>query len=312
MNRYELNSQLMGESTEQTLENYKSLWTANLIFKAGVDQHTANMNTIRANATKQQNAKDITGVINDIEMLRSLMIENIIRHISGICAYAESIGDNALAESVHYTQSFLEKTGDSKFVSAASKVKDVAVANATEIKDYGVSAQMITLLTNDIVSYIDISKKPKSMRSEQKNITANLKKAVVDMKEFLKNTMDRLVKANFLASDFANVYFNSRKVYNLGQSGTILRGTVLDINGHPIKNCAVELVNYPTPGTNTIRITNNKGHYAYKRLGLEVATLRFRAVNYAVAEFEVKLVKDKENDFDAKLTPIPAAVPVFV
>ncbi len=311
MTRRELNFQTMGEGVEQKFADFNQVWAGNVVFTAGVGKHVEHMSAIRVNATKQQNAKDISGVIHDKDMLKLLMIETIVRTIAGICAYAENINDNELKESVHYSPSQLKTMTDGRFVSAATKVKDVAVDYKAEIEAYGVSEAMITLLTNDILSYIDISRRPKSMRSEARTITGNLKKTVQTMNSFLKNTMDALVKSNYLNSDFAISYFNSRKVYDLGKNGTILRGTVTDLNGHPIRKCVVELMNYPTPGVNTLRITNNKGHYAFKRLSLEDATIRFRAVNYAVVEFERTLVQDKENDFDVQLTPVPAAVPVF-
>ena len=171
---------------------------------------------------------------------------------------------------------------------------------------------MIDLLTANTVSYDSIRKQPKTMKAAQKDITNSLRLAFAAMMFHLTSSLDLLVKSNFLETASANQYFNSCKIYKTSSNATILRGTGYDPNDHKIHQVLVELSDYPTPGENTMRLTDSKEFYSFKKLTLTTAKVRVQAVNYATATFTLTLVKDKENEFNIQLTPAPIEITVLV
>lgn len=311
MDRLQQNKNTMGTSVAQTNKNNESLFSTNDVFKASAKKHDDNLITINALAVKQQNSKQIDGLIHDKNMLRALMAILGTRIISGIKAYAASINNEQLIKSVPYSQSYLARTSDEKALLAFIVIKDVAVENKTEISTFGVSSTMTDLLISNIADFKNLMEQPKTMKAAQKDITNSLKLAFAVMMLHLKSSLDQLVKSNFMETTYAEQYFNARKIYKTGNNSTILRGTVSDPNGHKIRQALVELIDYPTPGTSTMRLTDSKGNYAYKKLTLTTAKIRVQAANYATATFTVTLVKDKENEFQIQLIPAPLEIPVL-
>ena len=310
MTRPQLNSQSMGSSVAQNLQNNAPLCAGKTEVLASVALHNQNMTVIKDLAVLQLNAKEITGLVRDKNLLRALMIFNSTRIVAGITAYANKNGDNQLAKSIAFTPTTMKRANDNALLAIFQKVSVVANANAAAIIPFGVDAAMISLLDGDIISFNSIIQKPKEMHASQRNITADLAKAFTTMKTHLKTQMDKLMHSFFLDTTFEKTYFLARKIYNIGTPSTIFRGNVTNEQGHPVKNCLVELINYPSPGVTTKRITNGKGDFDFKRLTADTVTARFRAVNYAVSEFDVRLTKDHETTFSTVLIPVPVPVSV--
>jgi hypothetical protein len=311
MNRQQLNSQQMGEATSQNLANNQSLITGKPEVVAAAALHTINMSNISNIAVQQLNAQEISGLIRDKNLLRTLMIFNATRIIDAITAFGNKTGNDQLVKSVAFTPSKMKSVSDNSALAMFQKVSEVANENIDAIEPFGATPEMVTLLDEDIISFTSIIKKPKQMHSDQRMITENLAAAFKTMKTHLKTQLDRLIRSFFLGTNFEKSYFLARKIYDIGTPATIFRGKVTDENGHPVRNCMVELINYPSPGINSTRITNIRGEFAYKKLTATNVTARFRAVKFVVSEFDILLNKDHETIFNTTLiiAPVPVTIP---
>lgn len=313
MNRLQRNSNQMGTSVATTNNTYAAEFATNDILKAAVKKHDDNQILIADLALQQQKFSQIDGLIHDKNMIRTLNAINAMRIVNGIKAYAVSVNNQQLIDSVPFTSSYLTNKPEEKAFVAFQAIRDIALQYKTEILPFGVSAQMITQITDDTLTFQELMAKPKSMRSDQKKVTQKLKEAFLAMTTHLRKTLDPLVRSNFAATnDYFMAYFNSRITYRTGNSATVLRGRITDPNGHHIKQALVELVNYPTPGESTLRLTDAKGYYSFKRLDLATATILVKAANYADGHFTKTLLKDKDNELNMQLTPAPLEVPVLV
>ncbi|GEM_PF-2647116 len=313
MTRQQKNQQVMGNSVAQTNTNYKPTWEGSELFNESDATHSENLINIQNWEIKQAEAAELKGLVRDKNILRSIIAGNASRIVSGIKAYAMSVNDQQLFTSVApYTLSKLSYNfSDTKFATAIGSIKTIADANAASILPFGITAAMLTSFAADVTSFQAIAPKPKALRGQLKAYTANLKKAVKDMLEYLKANMDNQVRSLFPATDFEAAYFNSRKIYNYNESVTGIKGTITNIeNGKAIRNAIVEMIDYPLVGENSIRSTNEAGNYHFKKVSLTKATIRVRANDFTTAEFEVNVTKNRITDFDIQLTPALELVPV--
>ena len=309
MDRTQKNSQLMGNAVSQTNTNYNATWSTSPLFVGTSTEHDTNMTNIAECEVKQLEAMEVTGLVQSKNLIRELLIIVLTRIIAGVRGFANASGNKQLAASVNL-QSQLHTCSDTKFLTIATGILKAADANALAIEPYGISTQVLTNARLDVNAFESILKKPQSFRGQVKVYTADLRKFFTVMRTHLRDNMDNQVRSLYAGTDFLKAYFNSRKTYNYNQNPTILRGTVTNADGHHVKNAVIELVDYPSPNQNTFRNTNTKGNFAFKQLDLISATLRVRALGYTVAEYTVKVTKNKTTDFDIQLLPEPA--PVFI
>lgn len=302
----------MAGAVSQTTADFNSVWQGSALFSATVLSHNNNLIAVNALEVKQNQAFELKGLVRDKNLLRIFIIDAATRIVSAIKGYASSTDNQQLKLSVRaFTASGLKRMSDTKFLTAISTVKEIATDNAAGILPFGITAQMITDFGTDITSFDSISKKPKALRSQLKMFTAQLKEAIIAMLANLKNNMDNQVRSLYPGSDFAQAYFNSRKIYNYNESVTGFKGTVYNSEtGKRLSNVIIELVDYPSPGENILHTTNADGNYAFKKLSLATATIRVRAIGFTTAEYEVRIIKDRLIDFDIQLMPQPAPVPV--
>jgi len=313
MNRNQRNSNQMGTSVSITNKTYAADFATNVILKAAVKTHDENQILIADLALQQQQFSKIDGLIHDKNMMRTLNAINAMRIVNAIKAYAVSINNQQLIKSVPYSAWYLRYKPEQKVLDAFLAIRDVANANAAAILPFGATAPMLSQLTTDTQAFQDLMEQPKAMRANQVKVTNQLKAAFLAMTTHLRKTLDALVRSNFSSTDdYYMAYFNARVTYNIGNAATTLRGRITDPNGHHIKQALVELQNYPTPGESTMRLTDTKGYYSFKRLDLTTATITVKALNYTDGHFTKTLLKDKDNELNMQLTPAPLEVPVLV
>ncbi len=312
MNKVQKNQQVMGTSVSETATSYGSVWAGSELFTGTVQAHNENLITVKALEVKQNQTFELHGLVRDKNLLRTFIIAEANPIVAAIKGYAVSANNQMLYASVSpFTNSKLKKLSDTKFATAIQTIKEIATTNAANILPFGITAIMITDFGGDCAAFAAIAPKPKALRAVLKMFTSQLGTAVKAMLTHLKENMDNQVKSLYSNTDFFTAYFNSRKIYNYNETVTGIRGTIRNADtGHAMRNVIVELVGYPTPEQNGMRITNAAGNYAFKKISLTTATLRFRAIGFVTSEFEVNVVEGKLTDFDIELAPATAPVPV--
>lgn len=305
------NRQQMGLSVLQVLKNYESDWTSNPVFSAAFATHESNLNGITQAEVNQLLREEIKGITFSKSILRSLLISSLGRCVAAVKAYAVSINDPALAASVNFSPSVLDRISDQAFFNAASHIYEVTNDHILALAPYTITPAFLATLQGDISAFLAIYPKPKAMRAQVKAFTNDIKIAVNKMTSFLSHTMDNLVRSIFPDTPFQAAYFNSRVVYNYNEHVTGIKGTVRNFEtGRAISNVIIELVNYPVPGDITVRSSNHIGNYHFKHLTPGNVSMRVRANGFTTSEFTVKVVKNQLKDFDILILPEPVPDPV--
>jgi len=303
MNRQQINDLTMLGSVHETLIKNKDLFQNNPVFITTVSNFEEQLQQVKNLLVVQQDSKQISGAVHDKNMIRSFATDKCIRIISAIQAYAVNTSNYQLKAKVHYAPSDLKTKNDNAFYAAINVIYETALPIADVIKNYGISTILLSEFQNDISAFSKYLGLVKSMFGKQTTNTSAIVKAFRTIKTNLKNILDPLVKANFLGQTFAQNYFNARQTYKYGHPSTIIKGNISDINGHNIKHGKVELLNYPTNGTNTVRLTNGKGNFAFKKLTLNKIQMRISMEGYQSIEIEKIITEKKVNQFDFALQP---------
>lgn len=303
----------MGLSVDTTFTSYESVWSSSSVFPEAVETHRINLSAIEEAERNQLLREEIKGIVEAKSVARTLTTSSLNRCVAAVTAYAVSINDPALAASVHFTPSKLEKMNDINFINAAAHIHSVTNTHVAALAPYNITPAFLTELLADINFYSVIAPKPKAMRAQVKSYTSDVKTAVSRMTTFLRKSLDNLVRSIYPATPFMSAYFNSRIIYNYNEHSTGIKGTVTNMEtGRGISKVVIEILDYPQQGDVTARISNHAGNYHFKHLTPGMVTLRIRANGYTTTEMPVKVEKNKYKDFDIQLIPEPAPVPVTV
>lgn len=188
------------------------------------------------------------------------LIELLVIVIGGIKSYAIDVNDNELFSSVDYTQSDLEKLGDSLLIDRANLIMDIATANAANIADKGIGPVMLTNLQTLITEYDDSVPGPRNVISDKKSATSQLVVLFKETDEVLNENLDNVMLQFKLSSpDFYSNYVNNREIIDLGTQHTRLGGAITDNEGNPVGGVTVT-----AEGANLEEVSNEEGVYLFK------------------------------------------------
>lgn len=206
-------------------------------------------------------------------------------------AFATDTGDNALFDEVDYAFTELNRLRDDQIAPRCQIIHDRALANLPALGDYGITAEKLAVLQNEITGYTAQVPKPRSARADRSVQTANLAELFRESKKALKQ-MDDLID-NFATdhADFVRIYKDLRKVDKPSSTTTQLKGKVTNkSDGTAIKDATITIVE----ATKTAN-SNSLGNYSIKPAPIGKFTIRVTKAGFT--DFEA-------FDFDIKLGDI--------
>ena len=219
-----------------TCEKYQSTWTTNALFAATYNLWAAKLPLIEQNRDAQ--TIETTGVTTDKKGKRAVMTEKTLFMSNRLQSFGNTTGNAEILESVQYSASYLNKARDTDVIGICNAVLSRAVANATALTAYGVTAAMITDLQASITAYSATLAKPKNAKAQTKTATENLTKLFKEAEDLLVKRMDLDIELFKVSKpDFYSQYKTSRIIISTGGKATALLGNVTAAeNGEPLKN----------------------------------------------------------------------------
>ena len=205
-----------------------------------------------------------------------------------ITAYAASVNNNTLKESVHYSFRSLMRLADEEFQSACGTILQAATDNAAALIPFGIIAATITALQDDLDDWNSAKPGPTNKKSNRKTADIAIDTQFDEADELLKEQLDNAI-APFRTShpDFYNRYFENRKIINNPTSHTKARGLITDNNGNPLFNVAVTVFGQTYTTTSLLN-----GTYSLKIPVPAIYTIIFTLPGYQtlqVTNIEIKL-----------------------
>ena len=296
-----------------TCEKYQSTWTTNALFAATYNIWAAKLPLIEQNRDAQ--TIETTGVTTDKKGKRAVMTEKTLFMSNRLQSFGNTTGNAEILESVQYPASYLNKARDTDVIGICNAVLSRAVANATALTAYGVTAAMITELQASITAYSATLAKPQNAKAQTKTATENLTKLFKEAEDLLVKRMDldiELFKVN--KPDFYSQYKTARIIISTkGSKIAVMGSAVMAETGEPIKGvtfsfavenasmlksasvASVETVVKKSAEKGNFRISNMpEGTYTVtvKKIGYKDQMIKMNVVNGETTTLKIEMEKN--------------------
>lgn len=240
----------------------------------------------------------ISGITIDKKVAKKNLCQTTADIAALVFAYASSINNNTLKQSVNYPYSDLYKIKDDLLSPTCQNIHALATANATALATYGITAGMLTTFQTAITDYSTAVPKPGTAKSVKATYTKNIRNLIKEIDALLKDQMDKTVVAfKPTKPDFLNSYKTARTIIDPNTTTTQLKGKVIDsVTKLPLKGANIEINANPI-----INILSNKlGNYIAKPLtaGTYKVTISLEGYESIIIDaLNIKLGQITKQDF---------------
>jgi hypothetical protein len=230
-----------------------------------------------ANAQKKTN-----GVTKDKKKKRTAMTALAMLVKGAVQAYAASVSDNTLFESVNFSETKLKYGKSTTALSRASVIYTAANGILPQLASFGITAQILTNYQTAITDFEQFISAPKQAIVERVGANKDENKLINEADAILLNEMDKLMD-NFKdsAPQFYAQYFENRKITDIATHHTGLKVTILDENDNPVYNAEVKAMS----GTNQYDFFSDVTGIADQKLHLGVYNVTVQKAGYQIATF---------------------------
>ena len=239
--------------------------------------------------TAELSSLSIRGITTEKRNFKSKLCQLTFDLAGMVYAYAVDTGNSTLKQEMKISPSTLKRKTDAELVQMCQAIHDRAAENVNPLKDYGVTADMLTELQTSIDNYAAASPKPRTAIGKRKTRTEIVAQLFRELDEILNDRMDALMgKFRTSHPEFYQTYFNLREVVDPSTTTTQLKGIITDsANGTPIKNATVTVVE-----RSLTTKTDSSGEYFFKPIDHGKVTVKITAEGYQPFEddeIEIKM-----------------------
>lgn len=252
-------------------------------------------------STAQQEDLQTKGIAIDKSEARKNLCHLAADVAAPIFAYASSINDNKLKQQINFNYSDLLRSKDDELAPRIQNIIDTATQNIANLKDYGITAGILTTLQTTTDDFQAKVPTPRNSVAQKKTIRENLRKLFADGDKLLKDRLDKTAtgfkKDN---PDFLSTYKANRVIVDPGTSTTTLKGTVKNaVNKKPVSGAAIVV------STGLKTTSNAVGTFQIKPVPAGKLTINVSAPNFKDAVIENVSVKlGQSTSITIELQPV--------
>jgi len=211
--------------------------------------------------TAQLESKSILGFATDKNSVRKTLAQKAAALASKISAYANSVNDNVLKETVKFTLSELLRLKDEELPSACRNILQAANSHLVPLAAYNIDAPLLTAFTAKITEYTSWVPRPRIAASQRAAHLLTLAELFKTADDILKNQVDKII-ADFKLSNapFYKPYSSNRTIVNARTTATQIKGTIInDTTNQPVEDATIFIEE-----TIITTSTGKKGKYTLK------------------------------------------------
>jgi hypothetical protein len=203
----------MFETTLAFLDQHQAAWSDRPAFAEAVTEAKTGVTGVREAAAQQESPTG--GITDEKTQARTELEEKALEIADQIAALAAKSSDVALTAQVHVTRSSLDLSQDDNIIQTTERIRDAAVANATELKAYGVSADDIKALKDAIENFSGKKTAPRTAKASRSGATTGLANLIRTTRSIFRNQLDKLMTPFRRTNpDFYAGYFAARAIVN--------------------------------------------------------------------------------------------------
>ena len=298
MNLKQTNELNMLEATLITLLKYNSVYSSNAVMVAAVNTLQGNINSLRAGDTAQ--TATAKGITMTKAQTKTAMVNIAFAHASAGIAYATSVGNTTLKQTLHFPHTTLEKAKDNDAYADCQAIHDAISPYIGSMTPFGATATTLGTLQTDINNFGALIGKPRSQISAKAATTKTIKQLIIDSRNLNRGTLDPLME-QFKTSNvvFYNEYHTSRIIVDIGtHTETIIEGVVTNAANSPLAGILVKMTN-----TKKKKKTKANGKFRFMKLQPIKYTVTATGQGYKNFSEVVLLTKDEITKITIVMIP---------
>jgi len=172
------------------------------------------------NLNAQVQKTNTTGLTAGKRLLKSDLINTILKFSAALRAYATSVNNTELKVKSHYVKSDLKKKPDPILSDIGRLLFELAIPLKSEVKKYFVDDKEIFEMDNLLAAFKKACPQKRVATAESKVSTRNIRTGIKSTDLLLKDEIDELMLPfQFSQTDFYNIYRNARKIVNYSGRG---------------------------------------------------------------------------------------------
>jgi hypothetical protein len=258
------------------------------------------INTITGLVSLQ--AAVINGIAIDKLVLKNTMARLTYNYAGSGRAWANSNNDNTTYEALDIKEYIIKRFADDVAGPNCQNVFNILNANAAALVPFGLTAAMLTEVSNAINDYIAIVPLPTNAINIRQTYTDNIPVRIDEASLFLERGLDNIVRTQINTNpDFVSTYFNAREIIDPPTNSTTFKITVLEQGTNtPILEARAEVLN-----TTKIGFTDENGKTELKQFKKDIYTVHVSAAGYSPSQqiVPIGLGETKELTFLLTLAP---------
>jgi hypothetical protein len=313
MNKRQEAYKSMAMKTIGEMHRHNAIWKGNKVISGtvtkietlfeGIDTANARQNMKTEGATQKKNS-----FRKQIDKTTDIFL-GIFR------SYAKTTGNDELYQNSNLSLSEIKDIKDTEITVLANSTVKYAENNKEQLKDYGMSADMIKNYSTAIDGYKEYLTRPQEIKAEKKTATAELKDLFKQLDEqlteYLDNHMMQFVEKE---PQFYSDYENARIIYDDPTTSKSLMGTVSDVDSDcdgtedkcpPLQNVKVHVkFKAGSELADSVKSTSKKGNFQFKGLKEGVYTVTFEKFEYETVTKEIEIHKNAMTRLNIKMKRI--------
>ena len=303
MNKRQEAYKSMAMKTIGEMHRHDAIWKSNKVISGTVTKIEKLFEEIDT-ANARQNMKT-EGVTQKKNSFRKQVNKTTDIFLGIFRSYAKMTGNDELYQNSNKSISEIRDIKDTEIIVLANSTLQFAKDNKEQLKDYGMTADMIKNYSSAIDGYKEYLTKPQEIKAEKKTATAKLKELFKQLDEQLTEYLDNLMM-QFIEKEpqFYSDYENARIIYDDPTTSKSLMGTVVDAHEpvHVLQYVKVTVkFKAGSELADTVKSTSKKGNYQFKGLKEGIYIVSFEKFEYETITKEIEIHKNAMTRLNVKM-----------
>jgi hypothetical protein len=249
----------MFKLTDQTLNNFKSVWDGNTLFISLVGMLKNSITEILETDQLQSNGTNV--VPQNKNIAKYQLVSQVVTQACAGKGYAASINNHALKAACHLVKSKLLSLSPEDLIVVSQNLHNRLNPVIANLTNWGANPASLTSLQKAIAAFTHITDTSQTTKTSTKAATETISQLIKKVVDFLDELMDpAMLQFKATNANFYIQYRNARKVTLRGHRTRVLINGLVSVGINPVANAEIELT---VNGKMRKKITGTNGKFSF-------------------------------------------------
>ncbi len=167
----------------------------------------------RIEVKDSESSADSTTFTKQKELLRNTVTRKAVSMAGVLSSFAAITGDDEMADSMHLTESMLNKAKETDIENMVNPIIEMATNHVDDFIDYGVTAEQVTELQTSLDDFTARIGKPRVIRNQAFAAIKMIDALIDEARDLLNNKLDKLMlRFRYSDPEFYDAYTRARTI----------------------------------------------------------------------------------------------------